>query len=126
MKVLLLFLFTFLPFLHAQENPLNFFDAKGLSGGERGNLITDPAISRRCFTLVERRQEKLTIKQKIRALIKRNNWLQEVTPKNKKTVLIKLKQNMRHLKQEDGLIGIKISQLEETIIRSGCPGITLR
>jgi hypothetical protein len=88
-------------------------------------IITDPAISRRCFKLIGDRQEKLSVKQKIRGLIERNQYLQKVTPNNKETVKEKLQVSMRNLENELILIDTRLTYLEETIIRKGCPGIQL-
>jgi hypothetical protein len=94
---------------------------------DRGKtIITDPAISKRCYQMIEKRQEKITIKQKVRALIERNRYLQKMTPQNKKNAKDRLLINMRNLENEQKLIDFKIQNLEEEVIRKGCPGINLK
>jgi|GEM_PF-585231 len=90
-----------------------------------GNVISDPAISKRCNELSKKRQQKLEHKQKLMALHKRNTSAQKGTPKNRKTIKTRLEINEGQLKQEINLTRLVIEQLEENIIRKGCPGISL-
>ncbi|MBI2520561.1 MAG: hypothetical protein HYV97_09085 [Bdellovibrio sp.] len=90
-----------------------------------GNVITDPAISKRCDDLAKKREQKLGHKQKLMALLKRNNHLQKIAPPNRRTVKLKLEINEGQLNQELDLTRLTIEQLEEGIIRKGCPGIAL-
>lgn len=88
-------------------------------------VITDPGISRRCELLVEKRQEKINSKQKILALIERNKHLQKITPPNKASIKRKLELNLGHLEHQLILFQTQIQYQEETIVRKGCPGISL-
>jgi hypothetical protein len=88
-------------------------------------VITDPSISRRCELLSEKRQEKIANKQRILALIARNKHLQNITPENKITVKNKLEVNLGHLEHELVLTQTQIQYQEESIVRKGCPGISL-
>lgn len=88
-------------------------------------VITDPGISRRCELLVEKRQEKINSKQKILALIERNKHLQKITPPNKTSIKRKLEINLGHLEHQLILFQTQIQYQEETIVRKGCPGISL-
>jgi len=88
-------------------------------------VINDPAISRRCELLVEKRNDKLFHKQKLMGLIERNKHLQKICPENKKSVKRKLEINLGHLEHELTLTLTQIQFHEENIIRKGCPGITL-
>ena len=97
----------------------------GLAQEWLGNVITDPAISKRCDDLAKKREQKLGHKQKLMALLKRNNHLQKIAPHNRHTVKIKLEINEGQLNQELDLTRLTIEQLEEGIIRKGCPGIAL-
>lgn len=98
-----------------------------LSSGEdyKRTVITDPSISRRCELLTEKRQEKIANKQRILALIERNKHLQKIAPENKVTVKRKLEENLGHLEHELILTQTQIQYQEESIVRKGCPGITL-
>ena len=87
------------------------------------SVVTDPAISSRCENLAEKRQRKILHKQKLVALEKRNLRLQKVTPENKLTVRRELSTNLNQIRNELTLVLMKIEQLEEDIIRKGCPGI---
>lgn len=89
------------------------------------SVVTDPSISRRCDALITRRGQKIEHKQKLVALIYRNERLQKLTPRERRSVIKKLKKNQQHLQQELKLTLTKIQHQEETIIRRGCPGITL-
>ena len=91
----------------------------------RGTVINDPSIGRRCEVLTEKRDEKLSNKQRLLDLIDRNKYLQKVCPPNKITVKKKLESNLAHLEQELTLILKQIQFQEENIIRKGCPGISL-
>jgi hypothetical protein len=89
------------------------------------SVITDPSISRRCESLMEKRNKKIKHKQKISALLSRNLQVQKVVPPRKKTLRSKLQKNQGSLKRELHLTLSKITRLEENIVRRGCPGITL-
>ncbi|PIK16689.1 hypothetical protein [Halobacteriovorax sp. JY17] len=88
-------------------------------------VITDPSISRRCEELLDKRNQKVAHKQKLMELITRNRKLLKYVPKEKKTVKVKLIENYGKLKNELRLSLIKITHLEESIVRTGCPGLTL-
>ena len=88
-------------------------------------VITDPSISRRCELLTEKRQEKIANKQRILAMIEHNKILQRATPDNKITLKRKLEENLGHLEHELVLTQNQIQYQEESIVRKGCPGISL-
>ena len=88
-------------------------------------VITDPNISRRCEVLAETRKEKIANKQRILALIERNKHLQTITPENKVSVKNTLENNLGYLEHELTLALTQIQFHEETIVRKGCPGVTL-
>lgn len=102
-----------------------FFPAHCFSQDLKRTVIDDPAISRRCELLGEKRQEKIASKQKILALIERNKHLQSITPENKVSIKTKLESNLGHLEHELVLIQTQIQFQEESIVRKGCPGISL-
>ncbi len=106
---------------------LSIVIGQGMHGAEdyTRTVINDPAISRRCELLVDKRNEKLFHKQKLMALIERNRHLQKVCPENKKSIKRKLELNLGHLEHELTLTQTQIQFHEENIIRKGCPGITL-
>ena len=91
----------------------------------RGSVITDPSVSRRCEFLTEKRAQKLSHKQRILELIDRNKYLQKVCPKNKVSLKKRLDFNLGRLEQELMLTLNQIQYQEESIIRKGCPGISL-
>lgn len=92
---------------------------------ERRTVINNPSIGYRCRILVERRQEKIIYKQRLTALLLRNEKLQKRAPLERKTLLRKLRKNRRHLKNELRLALLQIRNQEEAAIRKGCPGIVL-
>lgn len=89
------------------------------------SVVTDPSISRRCEALLNERDNKIGHKQRLNALILRNERLQEITPPERQSVTTKLQKNLQHLRHELKLTLTKIQHQEENIIRRGCPGITL-
>ncbi len=89
------------------------------------NVITDPAISRRCQNLLEERNEKVELRQKLGALLARNERLAKITPQEKKSIARELKANNLAIGKELRLINLKIQRDEENLIRKGCPGIQL-
>ncbi len=91
----------------------------------RNTVITDPAISRRCDALMKQRNEKVEHKQKLIDLIQRNKRLITITPPERKTVIEKLRKNFKSLGKELRHTLNQIQNREESIIRKGCPGITL-
>ncbi len=88
-------------------------------------VVTDPSISIRCQSLIKKRQDKITIRQKLEGLISRNRRLQKNAPKNKVTVKDKLQLNMKRLQRELTLTNLKIKSMTENVVRKGCPGIRL-
>ena len=91
----------------------------------RNTVITDPAISRRCDALMKQRNEKVEHKQKIMDLIQRNKRLISITPPERITVIEKLRKNFKSLGKELRHTLNQIQNREESIIRKGCPGITI-
>ncbi|MBT3586135.1 MAG: hypothetical protein HN509_14610 [Halobacteriovoraceae bacterium] len=91
----------------------------------KSTVVTDPSISRRCEELLSKRTRKVGHKQKILALLIRNEHLQKITPPARISVLRKLKKNFRHLRHELELTQTQLDHHEENIIRKGCPGIAL-
>lgn len=89
------------------------------------DIIKDPAISRRCKVLLKDRQNKIKVQQRLTALIMRNSKLQKRTPKRQKTVTDRLLINKTQLENQLRLTKMKITSMEEDIIRKGCPGINL-
>lgn len=89
------------------------------------SVITDPAISRRCESMLKKRRQKVQNKQRLDALVVRNQTLQRAAPENKVSVLKDLDRNLSRVQQERQLTLMQIQDIEETIVRQGCPGIQL-
>lgn len=88
-------------------------------------VINDPNISRGCEVLTEKRTQKIDNKQKILAMIERNKYLQKIAPTNRVMIKRKLEVNLGHLEHELILTQTQIQYQEESIVRKGCPGISL-
>ncbi len=88
-------------------------------------LLLDPALSRRCKELLVDRNDKVALKRKIVSLIKRNEDILKNTPKNKELGAARLRRTLNVLQQERQVTEMKISSMEENIVKQGCPGITL-
>ena len=91
----------------------------------RGSVITDPAISTRCDKLLGKRQKKIVHKNQLKELMDRNERLKKNAPRERVKARKFLRQNQSHIRHELELTELKIVQLEEEIIRKGCPGINL-
>lgn len=91
----------------------------------QGSVINDPVLTSRCQELLEERNQKITFRQKLAGLIQRNERLKKITPASKLTVKKKLDANNKRLSREFELSKLKLTNMEENIIRKGCPGITL-
>jgi len=118
---LLALVMTILAIIVAQLLNENIYAADDL----RKTIITDPSISRRCDALMKQRNLKVKHKQKIMDLIQRNKQLISITPPERKSVIEKLRKNFKGLSHELRHTLNQIQHREESIIRKGCPGITL-
>ncbi len=92
---------------------------------EVNDIIRDPAISRRCKALLKERSEKIIVQQKLTSLIMRNKKLQNKSLQSQQVVLGKLELLETRLKNNLRLTKLRVSSMEESIVRKGCPGITL-
>jgi hypothetical protein len=90
------------------------------------DAITKPALSLRCKELFKERAEKIQIQQRLNALLSRNQSLLKKTPLEKNTLVARLKSNQVRVKNELHLANLQIEGMEENIIRSGCPGLSLQ
>ncbi|MCB9062796.1 MAG: hypothetical protein H6622_14840 [Halobacteriovoraceae bacterium] len=115
LKIIGLLVILFLNNVYCQEN----------ADLLRQNKISDPSISANCRELLKQRNDRLTFKQRLLALRLRAENLIKKAPPNRKSVITKLKINRDAVIREASLMQIKIANLEEKIIRKGCPGITL-
>ena len=89
------------------------------------DIIKDPALSYRCKSLLKDRNDKVKTKQKLKSMLQRTNKLLTQTPENKKTLIAKLTVSKNEISNLLHLTKLKISTMEENIIRRGCPGINL-
>ncbi len=89
------------------------------------DVIRDPAISRRCKALLKERSEKIIVQQKITSLLMRNQKLKYRAKNSQKVVLSKLNIMDTRLKNNLKLAKIRVKSMEESLVRKGCPGITL-
>lgn len=90
-----------------------------------GDVISDPAVSRRCKALLQERSDKIKVIQENQSLILRNRRLQKKLQPKQKTVKDRLEINMVQLKNNLRLSQIDLKSMEENIIRKGCPGLVL-
>ena len=89
------------------------------------DLIRDPIVSQRCKALLTERDQKIRIKQKLNALLLRNQKLQKELKPTQKITLKRLQLNEIQLRNIVRLTEIKVRAMDEDIIRKGCPGVTL-
>lgn len=89
------------------------------------DAITKPNLSFRCKELFKEREDKLRVQQKLSSLLQRNESLIKRTPKTRETLIARLKANQVRVRNEHHLATLQISSMEENIVRSGCPGLSL-
>lgn len=89
------------------------------------DAITKPALSLRCKELLRERSEKVKVQQRLNALLQRNQDLIKKSPKAGPSMHNRLLSNQVKTKNELHLTNLKIESMEENIVRSGCPGISL-
>lgn len=89
------------------------------------DVIEDPVISRRCKSLLRERTKKISIKQRLSAMILRNSRVNDKLKLNQQVAKQKLDLNRTQIENNLKLTQIRIKAMEEDIIRKGCPGITL-
>jgi hypothetical protein len=89
------------------------------------DVVTDPAVSLRCKELIYERNNKVKFQQKLKTLLSRTKKLQKKIPPQKESVKMSLKMSEVELGNEIYLSNLKVQSMEENIVRSGCPGITL-
>lgn len=89
------------------------------------DAITRPVMSLRCKELFKERAEKIKMQQRLNALLQRNGDLIKKSPNAKVSIQSRLKSNQVKIKNELHLTNLQIDSMEENIIRSGCPGLSL-
>lgn len=90
-----------------------------------GSIITNPNISAQCEELIRKRQQKIGHKQRLVGILDRNKGLQVNSPKNRITALNSLKAHEIRVTNEIKLAKLKITNLDEEIIRRGCSGFQI-
>lgn len=89
------------------------------------DAITKPALSLRCKELFKERADKIKVQQRLNALLSRNQDLIKKSPKAKPSLQNRLLSNQVKVKNELYLTNLQIESMEENIVRSGCPGLSL-
>lgn len=89
------------------------------------DAITKPALSLRCKELFKERAGKIKVQQRLNALLERSDDLLKKTPKNKETLVAQITSSRIKLRNELYLTNLQIEAMEENIVRSGCPGLSL-
>lgn len=102
-----------------------FAAPKASSQEWRTTVITDPSISSRCESLAKKRLETVDHKQKLQGLNLRTLNLINRMPKNRITLRRDVENTRSKVINELELIRLRIQNLEEHIVRQGCPGIRL-
>jgi hypothetical protein len=88
-------------------------------------VIQDPAISLRCKALIEDRNNKILVTQKLKSLLARNYILESKLRASQKLLEQKLLISRNDLNRELSLASSQVQSMEEKIVRSGCPGVSL-
>lgn len=96
-----------------------------LYAAEAINPLRNPAVSTRCKALLREREKKILVKQRLQGLLQQNQLLQKKLDRRKEILQkkltaseFKIETSLKHSKK-------RIQQMEEKIVRSGCPGIPL-
>ena len=87
--------------------------------------ITRPSLSLRCKEMLKERSDKIKVQQRLNALLQRSQDLVKKSPESKATMHTRLLANQVRIKNELHLSNLNIETMEENIVRSGCPGISL-
>lgn len=88
-------------------------------------ILTDPNLSIRCKELMQERNDKVKIRQRLSALLQRNQNLLKQTPAMRVAMRRRLESSQVTIRNELYLTTLQVQSMEESIIRSGCPGINL-
>lgn len=89
------------------------------------DAINKPAFSIRCKELFKERADKIKVQQRLNALLQRSESLMKKTPENKENLIAKVNANHIKIKNELHITNLQIQTMEENIVRSGCPGLSL-
>lgn len=89
------------------------------------DAITKPALSLRCKELFNERADKIRMQQKLNGLLSRNQEMVKKSPNAKQAFHARLKASEIRIKNELHLTNLRIQEMEENIVRSGCPGLSL-
>lgn len=89
------------------------------------DAITKPAFSIRCKELFKERSDKIKMQHKLNALLQRNIDLIKKTPNTKEAMHARLKSNQIKIENELNFTNSQVHSMEENIVRSGCPGLSL-
>ncbi len=106
--------------LRAQEVSSGEEDTPSLPNRYQREIISGPSIGRRCQLLAEGRNQKLSHKHKLDALMFRNRQLYRETPPQRVHLLETLKRNYRDLKYQQRLAILEIQNQQEEAVRKGC------
>lgn len=102
------------------------FGASALAQDLEGrDLITDPAISGRCKSLLGERKNKIQTQQRLHALLRRNEKLLKKVPQEKDSIKSRLEFTHTKIINNIRLSKMNLQKMEEDIVRRGCPGISL-
>ncbi len=88
-------------------------------------ILEDPMVSLRCKELIREREKKVEVKQKLKSLIEKTTILLKKSQDERPTAIGKLASTQSKLKANHKEAVKRIAQMEEHIVRSGCPGIKL-
>lgn len=89
------------------------------------DAITKPVLSLRCKELFKERTDKIKVQQRLNGLAQRNEDLIKKSPKAKETLHARMKATQIRIRNELHLTTLQIESMEENIVRSGCPGLSL-
>jgi hypothetical protein len=89
------------------------------------DAITKPILSIRCKEMFKERADKIKIQQKLNGLLQRNEGLIKKSPRANESLKARLHAGQIKIKNELHLTNLNIETMEENIVRSGCPGLSL-
>lgn len=89
------------------------------------DILTDPNLSSRCKELLQERNDKIKTRQRLSSLYQRNQNLLKKTPSSRPLLTKRVEASGITLRNELYIASLQVQNLEESIIRSGCPGINL-
>ena len=85
------------------------------------SAVNNLSISKRCKNLQEDRKNKVFVKNSLDSLVLRNANLQKLVPKKKESLLTQIKRIEHLIKSKITVASRRLKEMDEDLIKKGCP-----